>query len=235
MYIEIDDLNISYDIKGNGKTVLFLHGWGCDKSIWDSVIRTMKDDYKCVTIDLPGFGETKIDRPYLLDEVSNLLYKLLLALKIKNPIIVAHSYGGRIAIKYATMYKVDRLILVDSAGIRHKKKKREGIYKFFKRFNIKLNIGSNDYKKATPNLREMLVDAVNCDLTPILYKIKCPTLLIWGDNDKDVLYSDIKVMNENIKDSGIVVIKNTGHFPFIDNYLYFIKVLYYFLECDISD
>ena len=99
MYIEIDDLNISYDIKGNGKTLVFLHGWGCDKSIWDSVIRTMKEDYKCVTIDLPGFGETKISRPYFLDEVSNLLYKLLLALKIKNPIIIAHSYGGRIAIK----------------------------------------------------------------------------------------------------------------------------------------
>ncbi|MGM9971455.1 MAG: alpha/beta fold hydrolase [Anaeroplasmataceae bacterium] len=233
MFIKIDDINISYEINGTGENIVFLHGWGSNKEIWNNVIRGL-DGFKIIKLDLPGFGDTKIDKPYNINEVTNILYKFLIALKIQSPIIIAHSYGGRIAINYASMYDVKKLILVDSAGIKHNHKKRVGIYKFFKKLHIKLPLGSKDYKLASPIHKIMLVDAVNTDLSDILYKIKCPTLLIWGSNDKDIPYDDMLIMKDNIKDSGIVVIKDAGHFPFIDEYLYFMRVILYFLECDID-
>ena len=79
-------------------------------------------------------------------------------------------------------------------------------------------------------MKETLVKLVNEDLTDKLYKINVPTLLIWGDNDTATPLSDAKIMNKNIKDSGLVIYENCSHFSFIENKEKTILVLKSFLN-----
>jgi pimeloyl-ACP methyl ester carboxylesterase len=145
--------------------------------------------------------------------------------------------------------KFEKLILVDSAGIRPKmtlrQKVRLLVYKTVRQI-VSLKVvrerypdllerwsrkqGSSDYRIASPRMRECLVKAVNEDLTPCLSSIVCETLLIWGENDSATPVSDAKIMEKLIPDSGLVVLENAGHFSFLDQEYVFGRVLDSFLN-----
>ena len=76
--------------------------------------------------------------------------------------------------------------------------------------------GSADYNAAPEVLRKTLVSLVNTDLRDILHSITAPTLLIWGENDTATPLSDAKIIESKIKDSGLCVIKGTGHYSFCE-------------------
>ncbi len=76
--------------------------------------------------------------------------------------------------------------------------------------------GSEDYRNATPMMRQCMVKAVNEDLTELLPKIRQETLLIWGDMDTATPIADAKLMEERIPDAGLAVIPGTGHFCFLE-------------------
>ena len=94
---------------------------------------------------------------------------------------------------------------------------------------LKSKFGSSDYNNATPIMRETLVKSVNEDLTPLLKNMR-ETLLIWGENDKDTPMSDAKIMEKEIKNAGLVVLKNTGHFSFIEDKYTFERVIKSYLK-----
>lgn len=160
--------------------------------------------------------------------------------------ILGHSFGGRVIIKLVNRdnlkFKINKLVLIDSAGIRHETKKtcRQKIYKIMfpiikkispKLLNkIKTKVGSTDYRNATPMMRDILVKTVNEDLSMLIPNIKNSTLIIWGENDTATPYIDAEYMNEHIKDSGIVKIENAGHFSFLENPYLVNKVLESFLK-----
>ena len=100
--------------------------------------------------------------------------------------------------------------------------------KILKKLNLKNNMGSTDYKKAQGYLKNVLVKAINLDLTNDISKIKCPTLLIYGKKDKSVPLYVGKRINGLINNSGLVVI-DAEHFPFIERYRHFMIVLKSFL------
>jgi pimeloyl-ACP methyl ester carboxylesterase len=83
--------------------------------------------------------------------------------------------------------------------------------------NLKNKFGSADYNSASNIMKETLVKLVNEDLTDKLTSINVPTLLIWGDKDTATPIEHAKIMNEKIKDSGLVVYKNCSYFSFIEN------------------
>ena len=93
-------------------------------------------------------------------------------------------------------------------------------------------MGSDDYKNANSTLKKMMVMALNDDQKEELKDIKSPTLLVWGDSDKIIPKEDMIIMNENIENSGIVIMPNCGHFPHLDDIRYFNIVLDAFLKSD---
>ncbi|MBO7519859.1 MAG: alpha/beta hydrolase, partial [Clostridia bacterium] len=126
-----------------------------------------------------------------------------------------------------------KIVLLDSAGIvAEKSKKQKRKAKNFKRIKKVLSLpviknfsgslldaarrhyGSADYNAAPPVLRQTLVSLVNTDLRGVLGNIKCPTLLIWGENDTDTPLSSAELIKSGISDCGLCVIKGTGHFSF---------------------
>lgn len=167
-------------------------------------------------------------------------------MNISSLSLLGHSFGGRIIIKLSNRkdlnFKINKLVLIDGAGIRHEVKKtfKQKTYKIIfpiikkissKMLNkIKTKVGSADYRNATPMMRDILVTTIHEDLSYLIPTINYPTLLVWGENDTATPYSDAVYMNEHIKDSGIVKIENAGHFSFLDNPYLVNKVLESFLK-----
>ena len=169
-----------------------------------------------------------------------MLNNFITDLNIKNPIILGHSYGGRVGIEYASRYdNISKLILLSSAGIKHhyvsntieikKYKLKKWYYKkthqVMKYNTLVTTSGSNDYKNASLVHKKMLSLAVNYNQKKSLKKIKVETLIIWGENDNVTPLKDAYLMHKKIKSSGLVIVPNAGHFVYLDNFDYLQRVL----------
>lgn len=248
--INIDGININYETFGVGKDLLILHGWGANINAVMPMVNAWKDKFKVWAVDLPGFGKSDMpDENWNVYSYANLVKKFIDKTRIKNPILVGHSFGGRLCIILAAnkMTEPEKIILVDSAGVKPKhgidykikvysyklaKKAANIIGKFSKETEekIKSAFGSTDYKNANPVMRKVMVRVVNEDLTYLFDKVEPPTLLMWGENDDATPVSDAKIMEMKMKDAGLVVLKNAGHFSYIDNMGEFAVITNNFLE-----
>jgi pimeloyl-ACP methyl ester carboxylesterase len=90
---------------------------------------------------------------------------------------------------------------------------------------LKKKFGSADYSAASELMRESFVKVVNSDYKDRLHKINVPTLLLWGEKDTATPISDAQFMKDKIKDSGLVTVKNGGHFCFTEDFGLVARVL----------
>ena len=239
MFINLCGLDIEYCVQGEGDIpVILLHGWGSSFAVYSGIIRALSDRCRFYALNFPGCGNSQImPSPWTLDDYCGLVKEFAKAFNIESPVIIGHSHGGRTALKLAAekIIEPSKLVLLDSAGIIPKKsfkqKFRAKSFKAIKRVLLsppfknrskalldkaRAHYGSADYNAAKPVLRQTMVSLVNTDLTDIIPKIDCPTLLIWGENDTDTPLYCGKKIESLIKDSGLCVIKNTGHFSFCE-------------------
>ncbi|MGE5474707.1 MAG: alpha/beta fold hydrolase [Ignavibacteriales bacterium] len=248
MIIEIENVKINYEIEGEGENMLILHGWGGCINSMRPVINHLKSRFRVISLDFPGHGKSSIpDSPWGVPEYTDCLIKFLQALKIEKTSIIAHSFGGRATIILASEHPemIDKIVLVDSGGIKPKRRLKYYIkvysYKFVKTL-IKLFVrnkqayenilnkarskyGSADYKELSENMRGSFIKIVNQDLKIFLKNIKSPTLIIWGENDTDTPIYMGKIMEREINDSGLVILKNAGHFSYLDKSGEFNKII----------
>ena len=112
--LNVGDAVISYDLTGKGRTVVFIHGWAHNKSVWDDQVAVFSKRYRVLRYDSPGFGKST----GVADESAEPadLLVLLEALHIDHAYIVGHSRGGGIALRFAAAYpeRVDGLVLYGS-------------------------------------------------------------------------------------------------------------------------
>ena len=242
MKINVNGYEIAYQITGQGEdTVVILQGWGTEFATYNSVAACISDRYRVVQFDFPGFGASDEPRePWAVEDYANFFLDFMAALGIQKATLIGHSYGGRVIIRLAARenlpFTIERIVLVDSAGILPKKTWKQKMkirrYKLLKRIvSLKLvyaicprlidewrnSQGSADYRNASPMMRQCLVKAVNEDLTELLPRIRQDTLLIWGDLDTATPITDAKLMEEKIPGAGLAVIPGTGHFSFLEN------------------
>ena len=237
---------VYFEKTGNGNPIILLHGWAASSTIFESITNILKTKYTIYVIDLPGFGKSEEpDKPYNLDDYVDLLYQFIIDLDIYNPILLGHSFGGRIAIKFASLYNVSKLILVDSAGLKQKNfiktKTKILLYKLKKKYykitknvikynDLLINSGSTDYKEASVIMKKILVNVTNEYLDKYLKDITCDTLIIWGKKDDVTPYYNAVKLKKKIKNAGLVTLEGVGHFPFIESKKTFNKILKSYLE-----
>jgi pimeloyl-ACP methyl ester carboxylesterase len=243
-------LKIYYEVVGSGAPVLLLHGWANDAETMRPMAGVVKDlGFRVFSIDLPGFGLSDMPEiPWGVDDYVNLVAKLLDELAIEQVSIIAHSFGGRIAIKLGAFHPklIDKLILVDSAGIKPARsmgywmtvsftKLIRGIIRFlpkpideFLRLNLLSKMGSRDYRNAG-KLRDTFVKVVNEDLRQYLPSLIFPVLLVWGELDGETPLSDGRLMERLIPNSQLEVIQGAGHHCFLENPEAFLKIITPFL------
>lgn len=118
-YINIDNLNIHYRDQGEGPVLVLLHGVASSLHTWDAWTEELSNSYRVLRLDLPGHGLTGPDKQgYDIDYMTDKLNKFLTRLKVDKASFAGNSLGGYISWEYAVRYpeKVDKLILLDSAG-----------------------------------------------------------------------------------------------------------------------
>lgn len=234
--ITINDTNIAFSRQGNGSPMILLHGWGCDRSALALFERVGIENHEVFNIDLPGFGQS--DEPsfaWTVEDYTSMLEQFVIAMGISSPIVLGHSFGGRIGILFASRNEVESLILVDAAGIKPRRNLKQlfNIYKFkiakalwrlYGKEKSEMMIaearnkrGSSDYRNASPLMKQVLVKAVNSDLKSVMPSISAPTLLIWGENDTATPMRDARKMLKLIPNSRLISFPGAGHFSFIDN------------------
>lgn len=240
----IDGSALRYRVCGSdspgARTAIIMHGWGCratTMALFEETVASQCQDVRVYNLDLPGFGDSEEpERIYGIEDYVRVLEEFVRRENIHRPILIGHSFGGRMGILYASRNEVERMILVDAAGI----KPRRTLKYYLKVYSFKAakrvaplllgqkkgqalidswrkKGGSSDYAGASPKMRAIMSRVVNEDLTDRLPLIKAPTLLIWGENDTATPMRDARIMEKLIPDAGLVSYAGCGHFSFLDN------------------
>lgn len=251
--LQHNGVKMLYTVEGEGSPVVLMHGWGCTHETVKSIAEVCLKSHKVYNVDFPGFGastEPMADgHVWGVEEYTQMIERLVEAEGIDTPILIGHSFGGRVAIVYASRNKVDKVVLVDAAGVKPRRKLKY----YFKVYSFKLakrwfkliygkekgelhiermrnKRGSSDYANSSATMKAILSKVVNEDLCHLMPKISAPTLLIWGKNDTATPLKDAEKMARLIPDSGLVAFDNCGHYSFLDNRLGFAAVLNSFIN-----
>jgi len=247
-YCNIQNSKTYYTQVGEGRDVVCLVGWGQDTRMFEPTQKYLSKYFRVTCVDYPGFGQSDLmSTPWSVDDYVRWFEDVTHGLNIENPIIIAHSFGARIALKYNLGNPIHKLIFTGAAGIRPKVKfntmLRIRLYKLLKLLvqlpglssyqeKLKKVFGSEDYKSISGVLRDSFVKIVNEDLSPYLSKVEVPCLLIWGDKDDATPLWMAKQMEKEMKDAGLVVFENEGHYAYWNQIHRFNKIVDVFLEKD---
>ena len=248
-FVTINDIKVNYKTTGEGQDVLLLHGWGCSLEIWKTLQSQLEQKYRVTSIDFPGFG--KSDEPktvWGVEEYTQCTEKLIEALNLKNPVLIGHSFGGRVSILLSSRNDyVKKVILTDAAGVKPQNTKISvsRIFSKMKKLSTKIigekateklvkpfanSLASEDYKNASGMMKEILKKVVDEDLQHVMPNIKASTLLIWGEKDTATPVSDAKIMESLIPDTGLIVFPGCTHYSFLENPGYYYTIVDNFLS-----
>ena len=239
MRIKVKNVDVNYIQYGEGKDIILLHGWGQNIEMMKPLGDNFCDRFKITILDFPGFGKSEEpDYDWSISDYALMLEEFIKKLGIKKPIIMGHSFGGRVAIRYSANNPIEKLILFGSPCIRiqeklplyvvvlKKLKQLPGLNNFGE--YMKKYIGSRDYKAASPLMRKVLVNTVNEDLSSYARNIEEPTLLIWGDHDSEAPLNDARQLEKIMIDAALIVLPGS-HYAYLENLGRVVTILNNFL------
>ncbi len=120
-YIQLaNQINLAYSDEGTGtETIVFIHGLGSYMPAWDKNIPELSKKYRCIAIDLPGYGKSsKNPHSGLMSFYANVVAEFIERMDLKQVTLAGHSMGGQISMITALAYPqlVKNLILAAPAG-----------------------------------------------------------------------------------------------------------------------
>lgn len=252
MYYNEEDISLYYEKYGSGeKTILILPGWGDNRKTFYNIINHFKEKYTIYIMDYPGFGNSVFpNKDLTIYDYTNLIRNFMFDNNIENPIIIAHSFGGRIATLLSGYYKekIDKIIMIDTAAIKPKKSIkalfRQSLYKLLKKLAIFIPkikkerymqklikiFASSDYQVLSKSMQQTFKNIVNEDISYYLKQIDEEVLILWGKNDIDTpLKYGIKT-NKLIKHSALIVFPKGSHFSYLEYPILTNQIIYEFIK-----
>jgi len=235
-----DGVPIHYSVQGKGEPALvFVHCWSCDRNLWDNQVPVFAKQYRVVTIDLPGHGESGRERKNwsvesFADDVNTVITKL----NLKRVVLIGSSMGGPIAVE-ATRRMPNRVVAivpVDTLQNVENKVPPEQLAEVMKQLRA-------DYKTAVTGFLNQLFFSANTpiavknriisevtsrppelsisilegifayDAAPALTKIKVPIRAI----NSDLNPTNLEVNRKYAPQFDAVIIKGTGHYPMLED------------------
>lgn len=234
--------DINYRIYGEGEDALLIHGWGQSTYQMLPIAHILKG-YRCLVIDLPGFGESLTPKNVLtIKDYAHVIHKLCVKLKFKPSLVIGHSFGGKIAYAYAQNHRVDNLVLAAPSLIKPTKtllqKSKIILYKLLKKINKCTNnklqkymnkLGSKDFQNSHGIMRRIMVCAVNSYYDDSLVDYQGKVLLVYGNNDKITPLKEGKKICNKIPNATLKIIKNGDHFAYLEKRYTFIRYIEEFI------
>jgi pimeloyl-ACP methyl ester carboxylesterase len=187
-------------------TIVILHGWGLSKKTFIPLHQEFEQrGHEVISLDFPGFGETKTpERVLHLDDYAEYLYTFLQKENIKYPVLMGHSFGGRVSLRFSTMNpkSVRALILSGTPGYTPVSRKKllffiaiakigksvlslptlSFLSETFKKWYYYI-VGAKEYYRAQGTMRDTIKNIVSELLIEDMKKVKVPCLLLWGESD----------------------------------------------------
>ncbi len=223
-------MNISVLQRGSGRDLVFLHGYLSTKESFTPQIDYFSAFYRVTAFDFPGFGQSDpIPAAWSVGDYADFTQNFLRERKIEKPLVIAHSFGGRVAVKCLSRGDLfDRAVLCGCAGIVPPRgfsyRARVKLYRLVRRAAPKFaakHFGSAEYRSLSPLMRESYKKIVNEDLRADAGKIARPVLFVTGENDRETPVSSTKVYHACVKGSRLLVLGGCGHFAHLDDPLAF--------------
>lgn len=254
--------SLSVFLEGNSKnqSIIFIHGFPYDHTMWTAQIDDLSKNYFCVSYDIRGLGDSPVgDGQYTMESFVDDLEIIIAELKLDKPILCGLSMGGYIGLRALERFedKFSAAILCDTrseADNNEGKLKRaaaikrintEGLAPFARDFIT--NCFGDYYKQNHKNDLEKLITKSSTlnplgvkgcllamlgrnDTTEYLSKIKIPVLVICGEHDALTPPRVMQSLSEKIKAAEFEIIKNSGHMSPIENPLEVNKAINDFLK-----
>ena len=118
-FIDIDGQRLHYTVQGSGRPLIMMHGWGCTHETVASMAAVAAETHTVYSVDFPGFGRSpEPAEVWGVEDYTRLIEKMARKLGLERPVLLGHSFGGRVGLLFASRNDVDKLILVDAAGVR---------------------------------------------------------------------------------------------------------------------
>ncbi len=216
---------VSFIQKGTGKDLVFLHGYLSSKEAFTAQIAYFSRFYRVTAFDFLGFGgSAPLTQAFSVADYASWTKEVLQALEIKNPYIVAHSFGCRVAVKLASQEPnfFDKIVLTGPAGIIVNRgfsyKMKVKTYRFCKKIAPKWaekRFGSAEYRALSPLMKESYKKIVNEDLRNDAMQIKNPVLIVEGEDDKTTTLKEAKIYLQAFENGSLRMLTG-GHFAFAE-------------------
>ena len=243
----INGLNIFLDGDDKKPPIIFVHGFPFDHFMWDGQVKALGGDYYCIRYDIRGLGSSPAgDGQFTMEMFVDDLEKIIEELKLTKPILCGLSMGGYISLRAIERIqeKFSALILCDTKSAADDNEGRLKRASAIKQINFGefngfiesfvtncfgekfVRENNAEYKKVISRSKKnnpsgvkgcLLAMACRTDTTSYLSKIKIPTLVVCGSEDKLTPPSAMKLMADQIPNSKFITVEGAGHMIPIEN------------------
>jgi 3-oxoadipate enol-lactonase len=238
MLIRTNGIRLVGDDVGSGEPILFVHAFPLNRRMWAPQVEALSAHYRCLTVDLRGFGESDAPvGPYSLEQIADDLAGLLDAQHLERVTLVGLSMGGYLAFAFWRKYagRLRALVLADTRAAADTEAVRKGREELARRAEaeglapvVATQLPRLLSPAAPPELQEWVRDmieeatpqgvagalramAARPDSREVLEQIECPTLVIAGGDDAVTPAAEMEAMAGRIPGSDFVTLSGAGH------------------------
>ncbi|MFP4287240.1 MAG: alpha/beta fold hydrolase [Candidatus Izemoplasmataceae bacterium] len=237
---------VAYRVKGEetNEALVLVHGFMGSSYDYRYLMDELKDDYYIIAIDLLGFGKSVKDSDidFTKTNQAHAVYDVITALNLSDFTLAGHSMGGEVVMRYAALYQdtLSELILFASVSPLVETNNNVNLPVFFyeyvfknyalQRFAFNSVYHQDAYKSSSyydpmfyinKEIPAKTIKAFNqsskeTDLAELLPSITIPVTIIYGKEDTWTPRSNGEYLQENLSNSTLYLIDETGHLPFIE-------------------
>lgn len=259
-HVEVYGFDMHYSERGQGDTVVLLHGlWGGTNE-WQPIIEPLSERHRVIALDAIGFHDSaKPEAHYHNALLAEFLAGFLVALDLDSVTLMGHAMGANLATYTAVHHpdRVARLVLVDGAGYRNPERdlaapmsagmvnfrrmatgsSLRATEAFLKRRVLDDSLVTREWAETAFSMWLGSARAIGDmlreggDVTPDeMQSLMLPTLIVWGSDDAVFPIEHGERLAKDINDSTLIVIPESGHLPQLEQTSAFLREVSQFLE-----
>lgn len=205
-----------------------IHGWTYNLDKWQPILPMLKKaGFDPILLSVPGLTAPS-DKVWTIDGYANWLQQELA--DEPKPLVVGHSNGGRIALRFENLHpgRLKGLVLIDAAGVPHQTSKSRAkivVLRVMAKIGKPLKyvpivrrvfyrlIGGQDYLNAPANMKKTMQNMLAANDLLDFAAVSVPTTLIWGSEDQQTPLADGKFMAQHIPGAQLHIIDEARHAP----------------------
>jgi pimeloyl-ACP methyl ester carboxylesterase len=213
--------------------LIWAHGWGHTHRALLPLAESLRRVAPSVLIDFPGFGESPVPPgPWGTADYADAVAEWLATLPVGPRVWIGHSFGSRVGLRLAARHPaaVQGLFLVAAAGLPPQRSPAARVRITARRWAFRVarcltpegpardrlreRFGSADYRQAGA-MRPILVKAVSENLTEAARAVRCPTVLVYGENDRETPPDIGERLQRLIPDAQLHVLRGFDHWSLL--------------------